>query len=233
MIRLNLKNMKLREDHYIDIHTHNPSESKNVITVQNKFVENIIMDNEPMNTLFSFGLHPWHIGNKSELAIMTLKEVVKLDEVIAVGEIGLDKNIDFPLEKQIEFFDQQILIAKSVNKPVIVHCVKSYSDIIKIKKELAEEMPWIIHGFNSSKETAEQLIKHNCYLSFGHLLLTENSTSSKVLSEIDINRIFFETDESEYSIIDIYKKASQLLSVSEEKLRNVIITNFERCFGIG
>ena len=69
---------------------------------------------------------------------------------------GLDKlcKIDFNLQEQL--FEKQLVISKITGKPVIIHCVKAYREIINYRKKYPDQ-PWIVHRFNASEELSEEL----------------------------------------------------------------------------
>jgi len=154
------------------------------------------------------------------------------ERVLAVGEAGLDKSIDTPLSVQKQAFEQQVEIAENVNKPLIIHCVRAYSEILYYRKNSNQNIPWIFHWFNSSVQTANDLIGKNCYLSFGHMLFNENSKAFKSFLSVPPENIFFETDDAGYSIVEIYNQASLLKKMPVEELKKRICTNFKNCFGI-
>lgn len=82
---------------------------------------------------------------------------------MAIGEVGLDKVTSTPFDLQMNILQKQLELAKKYDKPVIIHCVKAYSDLIKIKKRDFKMQVWIFHGFNTSWQVAEQLLQMHCY----------------------------------------------------------------------
>ena len=77
-------------------------------------------------TIETAGIHPWHahIGDLSEVTR-------RAPEVDAIGEIGLDYACDVPRETQMEVFRAQLAIAERFKRPVVLHCVRAFEDIIK------------------------------------------------------------------------------------------------------
>lgn len=113
---------------------------------------------------------------------------------------------------------------------MILHCVKAYADIQGIRKAGNYKMPWILHGFNANKQTADQLIKMNFYLSFGKALLDSESKAAQTFPLIPIKNIFLETDDSDISIKDLYETAAQLRKMTVEALKSKIAENARQCF---
>ncbi len=209
---------------YINIHTHYKSNEKNHVTVYNKNISEENID----NSYFSSGIHPWfiHQNNLSE-NLTLLKQDLSKKKCIALGECGLDKIIktDFNLQKDV--FKQQLKLNKTHNKPVIIHCVKAYQELIEIKKEY--HFTYILHGFNKNQQTAQMLLDNGFYLSFGKHL-TEKESLQQVFLNTPVNRIFLETDNTTISIENIYKKASEIKKIPLESLLLAIEKNFETIF---
>ena len=81
-------------------------------------------------------MHPWHLDKDSASENLDLiKTIASIDKVLAIGEIGLDRAVSTPLNIQEQFFTKQIAIAESVNKPIIIHCVRCFAELISIKKK--------------------------------------------------------------------------------------------------
>jgi TatD DNase family protein len=179
---------------------------------------------------FSIGIHPWYIDqDRLKTDLITIENQLANPKVLAIGECGLDKRIDIPFDLQITVFKEQLLLAQTHQKPVIIHCVNAYQEVIKIKQELQINVPFIIHGFSKSLELANLLLKNDCYLSFGkYLILNENL--GEVLNHIPLNQCFLETDNTSFTIEDIYKKTSDLTKKTIPELEIIFKSNFEKVF---
>ena len=215
---------------YLDIHTHTVKKTDSVLNV---FIQNLNVSQKYTGKISS-GLHPWHINNINiEFELTKLEQYAEKGFLTAIGETGLDKISETDYELQKEVFLKHIYIAEKYSFPLIIHCVKSYNEIIEIKKKIKPVNPWIFHGFNKNSLIAKELIKHNCFLSFGEAILRNNSKTNESLKEIPLDRVFFETDESESEIKEIYETASKILNIGTDKLRLKIAENFNRCFEKG
>lgn len=210
----------------INLHTHKFVTSETEIHITNQYPSTF--DNSA--TYFSIGIHPWKINETSisdELQIIASKILDK--NCLAIGECGLDKRIDTPINTQITVFEQQLLVAQKVQKPVIVHCVAAFQELIEIKNRLNITVPIVVHGFSKNQQQAQQLLDQNFYLSLGkHLILNDSFTD--VLATIPLNRLFLETDSSDFLITDIYQKVSKSLSISNNDLIQKIFSNFKTVF---
>jgi TatD DNase family protein len=215
---------------FVDIHSHHSTVESNVARIENIFAHQISKKTGSQN-LFSVGLHPWHIGNHDiDQVISQMVPFVSSANVIAIGECGLDKTIDTPLDLQKKIFEIQIKLSEELKKAMIIHCVGAYSEILQMRKKYKASMPWILHGYNSSVHMATQLLRRNCMLSFGKNVFNRGSKGYKVLAAIPAQSFFLETDDHQYSIEDIYNKAALLRGLSLEELKLQMLYNFNKIF---
>lgn len=215
---------------YYNIHTHLLPEEPDVVSVQNLIIKEessyiSSLDRAGGNLFFSAGIHPWYIRD-IENQLASLQQIVLHPKVIAVGEAGLDKRTSAPFSLQQKVFLAQAAIAEQTNKPLIIHCVKSWNELIVLKKKLAPVVPWIIHGFRGNAVLSRQLIDQGFYLSFSELF-----NPGTLRLEI-LDYIFFETDEQKTSIHAVYHTVSSHLNIEIESLAFRISSNVERVFSI-
>jgi TatD DNase family protein len=210
---------------FIDIHTHADSNSNSVISILNCYPTSI-----DFSVPFSIGIHPWFINQKTvEQDIHFIKEQLQHKNCYAVGECGLDKLSEIDFSIQLTFFKEQIELSEDLKKPLIIHCVKSFQEILHIKKEIKPKQRWIIHGFNKSNQIASELLKNGCFLSFGKLLLTSPKLQ-EVFSNTPLDKVFLETDDSEINILAIYEKAATIRNIEVKELQKNIHQNFNKIF---
>lgn len=211
---------------FINLHTHQFSNLSDVMEVVNQYPWEF--DASVPN--YSIGIHPWYIDeNRLETDLEIIKEKLQLTDCLALGECGLDKRIEIPLDLQISVFKQQLEIVKLTNKPVVLHCVAAYDEVIAIKKEMKIENPMIIHGFSKNEQVAQSLLINGFYLSFGKYLL-RNPDLEKVFIFAPENQILLETDTIEESIYQVYEKAAAIKGISVEEMKAIVFTNFSRIF---
>ena len=219
----------MHETPFIDIHTHHSYPKEGVRSIVNYFPEQITLEDH-FDTYISLGLHPWHLDKDSaDENFETLTTFASNDKVLAIGEIGLDRTVATPLNIQESYFTKQIAIAESLNKPIIIHCVRCYPELLSLKKEVKASTPWLIHGFRNNSQIAKDLLQQNFYISFGEALLFDQKIQD-VFVEMPINQIFLETDESHYSISEIYNKAAQLKSIQLTELKKDLWDSFKAVF---
>lgn len=177
------------------------------------------------------GLHPWHVHKENwERKISIIDQALLRPNVIAVGETGLDKAVDIHYGLQQKAFMAQIGLAEAHRKPMIIHCVRSYSEILAYRKRADQSLPWIFHWFNAHQQTASALMSKNCYLSFGPMLFQEQSKAFSIFQWVPPGRIFLETDDAGFSIREVYTRAAALRNMPLDDLKAQIMDNFNRCF---
>ena len=211
---------------FINLHTHTFSNLSDVIEVVNQYP----WEFDASIPNYSIGIHPWYIDeNRLETDLKIIKQKLQLDECLALGECGLDKRIEIPLDLQISVFKQQLELVKETQKPIVLHCVAAYDEVISIKKEMKIENPMIIHGFSKNEKVAQSLLKNGFYLSFGKYLL-RNPDLEKVFTFAPENQILLETDTIEESIYQVYEKAAAIKGISVEEIKAIVFTNFSTIF---
>ena len=211
---------------FINLHTHKFSNLSDLIEVVNQYP----WEFDASIPNYSIGIHPWYIEKSLlESNLEIIKEKLQLSECLALGECGLDKRIEIPLELQISVFKKQLEIVKQTNKPVVLHCVAAYDEMIAIKKEMKIENPMIIHGFSKNEQVAQSLLKNGFYLSFGKYLL-RNPDLEKVFTFAPENQILLETDTIEETIYQVYEKAAAIKGISVQQMKAIVFSNFSKIF---
>lgn len=213
--------------HEIDIHTHQ-FKSGHFIQVINTFAQDLPFPDD--EKLFSAGIHPWHLGLvDADKCLHSIELAMSQKNLFAVGECGLDRTIDTDFSLQEHYFRKQVKIAEKYSKPLIIHCVRAFPELIRLKKDSKSPVPWIIHGFHGNQQSALQLVRHNFYFSAGEALLTDQ-LKKDILKLIPADRLFLETDDRETSISEIYLHASQILKIGTDELSEAILKNFKNFF---
>lgn len=183
----------------IDIHTHRPSSAVTLTTV---------------------GLHPWQAATG---VIPSEAEILSAD---AVGEIGLDKACEVDFEQQRAVFEAQLRLAEQYKKPVVVHCVRAFEEVISALEKCTLKAV-IFHGFIGSREQAARAVKKGYYLSFG--ARTERSKKTiEALRATPLDRLFVETDEADTPIAEMYALVARLRNTEIKELEEATSRNYER-----
>lgn len=203
---------------FIDIHTHRFSQNEEVIAVKSISLGNDDLPNLQQNQPLAVGLHPWYAKLENlDKQLADLTKITKEDKVWFIGECGLDSLRGEKMSNQLEVLEAQILLAQQLQKPVILHCVKAFDELIALKKKLHITTPMVVHGFNKSHQLGQQLLNLGFQLSFGKAILNPNSAAAKLLTQIP--HFFLETDDSDVEIEEIYTAAANLKKCSIDQLK--------------
>lgn len=221
--------MSPSENHFINIHSHRKPLSADEWVLRNAFH---VSDKDKVSKLkyaVSVGLHPWFVTRNYENQIEFLANALANDNVLAIGEIGLDRVINVDLELQKQVFEAQLKLSVQHSKPIIIHAVKTYPDLIPYLKNYP--ITFILHQYRGNVQQTEQFLKHpNVFFSFGKDLIKKPEKVVTSINEIPLNKIFLETDVANYNIRDIYQAAAQLKEISVAELKRMIYQNFATIF---
>jgi TatD DNase family protein len=178
----------------------------------------------------TFGIHPWHLKKETvEVLIAKVKNAARSPNLVAIGEAGFDKLRGPETEVQVKAFEEQVLISEEIKKPMFIHCVRAWDDLLPAHKRLRPKMPWLIHGFRGKPELAQQLIAKGMYLSFWFDFVIR-AESSGLLRSLPRERIFLETDGADVDIRTIYGKVAADLDLHVDDLKAVVMKNYNEFF---
>jgi TatD DNase family protein len=217
---------------YIDIHTHGSDPVAGIYAIENLMAHE---GRAPADIPFqpcTFGIHPWHLNIASaERLIAGVKSVVSSPNLVAVGEAGFDKLRGPAIDLQEKIFREQVLISEEVGKPLFIHCVRAWDELLPLHKKMRPKMPWLIHGFRGNTELADQLLAKGMYLSFWFDFVLKPE-SAKLLKNVPKDRILLETDGAEADIRIIYEKVAGDLDMSVGDLKSLILKNMNTFFDV-
>jgi TatD DNase family protein len=201
---------------FFNFHTHKFTNQVDVLELVNQYPQEF----DDAIPFYSIGIHPWYIvGDRVEADLGIIESKLQEKNCLALGECGLDKRIEISMELQQTVFEKQLLLAQKYNKPVVIHCVAAFQEVIDTKKRLKISVPMIIHGFSKKEQLAKQLLDNGFYISFGKYLL-RNPELESVFTSIPNNRFFLETDTVEETISEVYTLAA--------KYKNIIVTEIQK-----
>jgi len=210
---------------YINIHGHRQANNIQEWVMMNLMAKDYPPD-DIENGYYSVGFHPYNVGKVDEVdTINKVKLSTENLNVFAIGEVGLDKSIEAPMEDQMRIFKSQIAIAEFADLPVILHVVRAFNEIVEFMKVHQPVVPMIIHGYNGSPQMAKTLIKAGFLLSFGEAIAKDHSRIVESLVEVPVEKLFLETDEGDLDIREIYHFAAEVKGISMDHLRIQIFEN--------
>ena len=201
---------------FFDFHHHDADRKSGIY--------NLNFNEEIPEIFFSAGIHPKSLSDGLEKQLIWLQEISVAENCVAIGECGLDGLIDVDEESQEKAFLAQIEIANSVKKPLIIHCVKRFSQLLKFRK--MSKVPMIVHGFNKRKTIGDDLLKNGLCLSFGKSVLY-NVNLQDFVKHLPIEKLFLETDSADFEIKELYQKVADLKNMRLEDLSEKIKNNLQ------
>jgi len=212
---------------YIDIHTHSGTAPfPGIFSVVSLMAHEKIEPVPVRGIAYTFGIHPWYLtGTVHDRQMEDVRKAAGNNLVIAIGEAGFDRIKGPDKELQGRTFEEQIAVAEEHNKPVVIHCVRAWEELLGSHRRLKPVKPWLIHGFRGNKVLAAQLISKGMYLSFWFDFIIR-AEASELIRNIPKERIFLETDGSGTDIREIYKKVSSDLDLNVDRLKKIIYGNF-------
>lgn len=213
-------------ENWINVHTHKAGAGINIVDPCIAWPEN-----RGIGTVFySMGIHPVFIDQNSGERLTEIEKAIQEKQIVAVGEAGVDRNATTPVEVQTDFFRRQADLAAKYDLPLIIHGVRAIPEIIGVYKKCPAHQKWIMHGFNNRREILQDLLHHGFYISAGRHVMKEESHIYQLLPEIPPDRLFIETDNSDFSISEIYQQVARCRGISVEELQQIVRLNFERVF---
>lgn len=210
---------------FIDIHTHNEDRDLSTFRILNRIVGT---DEVNRDIVCTAGIHPWHIASDPTTQWELLQSLSDSPLVIGIGECGLDKLCPTDWDLQVDIFERQIRLANERDKPLIIHSVRAYQEIVQKLKEQKARVPIVFHGFNKKITLGEQLLAQGYYLSFGADILY--GAQDDLIQRIPMNRLFLETDTKTTAIVDIFSYFCAARKISMSALKQQMADNLERVF---
>lgn len=189
---------------YIDAHTHH-SDRCNPFAVRNLNLGEI--DNflkTDINEFCSAGIHPWEVHLHSTEILRKIEQALADPRIKTVGECGLDRNSKATIKEQLYFFERQVQLSETFAKPLIIHCVAAYNELINLRTKLKPTQNWVVHGFRGKPQLAKQLLNAGFAISYGEHFNAES------VAVTPLDKLCIETDESEMPIEEIYKKIATI-----------------------
>ena len=203
----------------IDIHTHHAENGATAI-VNYSLSDHAVWHPDQY---YSVGIHPWQ-ATEGDALWHELETLCTLPQVVAIGEVGLDKLADGFPDVQIPLFCRQVALSERLKLPLLIHCVKAADELLAVRRQFRPHMAWIWHGFRGKPQQAAQLLRAGFYLSFGERY------SEDTLRAVPVERLLLETDESAIPVEELLQRAAHVRQTDVETLRNALLQNVQHLF---
>lgn len=151
----------------------------------------------------ALGIHPYFLADFDMSHIQILEDYLATEKsIVAVGEFGLDKMVNYPFEQQLHICKQQLLLAKRYDLPVILHCRKAHNELIQLLQQVGLSRGGVIHGFSGSTQLGMQYIKLGFKLGIGGVITYPRAAKTrKAVSELPLSSLLLETDSPDMPIM--------------------------------
>lgn len=215
-----------KDDQFLDFHTHRRCYEDRGDVME---IVSVHLGKERNRKYFTIGLHPWWTeAIVSEAQIQRLTSLLSEATCLGMGEMGLDNLKGPSIRVQMDILRSQLSIAQVLNKPVIIHCVRAYDQLIQIKKEFPSIKKWCVHGYGRHSILARQLIDQGFYLS---LMPTVSAKYINWFESLPLDKLFLETDSMPNTdILDVYRNVSALTGISVFDLKSQMNSNAREFF---
>jgi TatD DNase family protein len=200
----------------------------------------------PVERFACFGVHPHEAALYDDALELRLRELLKHDNVVALGECGLDFYYNYsPQDVQIAALGKQLALAKEVKLPVVIHCRDAYTQLAEILSEFDLPERGMIHCFTGTREEMKPLLDLGFFISFSGIVTFRKATELQECAKFaPVDRILIETDapflapvphrgkRNEPSfVVETARIVAALRSLPEETFSTAIYSNFENLFG--
>jgi len=175
----------------------------------------------------SFGIHPWRAGDEKSHSFEEFKSnyATRFEEAEIIGECGLDKACTTDWLSQRRLFEWQIRIADELAKPMVIHCVRAFNELLELRRN-HKGHPWVVHGFTGSTQLAQQLFRAGILVSYGAALLDERRNKVRECLRNNPYPFLLETDDSPCGIEAVYKAAATIRKCTLQELGDTIKENY-------
>ncbi|MDC7225236.1 MAG: TatD family hydrolase [Spirochaetales bacterium] len=238
----------MTQPQYIDAHLHiSPGAELSVDSrIKTVFLNSVSSDdfitvdnNSSPSVMPYFGIHPWRVENSSQAELRVLEQQLATSPICGIGECGLDFSKKYKPGRthQTNVFSAQLQLAKTLNKPLSIHCVQAWGEMLNLLKRYSPlPSPFLLHSFYGSIEVLRQLLELGAYISLSELSLQNCEKTAAVIREIPFERILVETDllagsedfslKNHFKILrNNYKTIAELSPLSEEELIFGVLEN--------
>ncbi len=200
------------------------------------------------NIYAAIGCHPYQALKVNDEALVSLTELAKEAKVVAIGEIGLDYYRDHaPKAEQYRAFEAQLMLAKSLNLPVIIHQRAAAADTMTILRHWGaggNRPGLVLHAFSGDAAVVEDAVSLGFYMGIGGPITFKNAKDLPgVVQMMPIDKILIETDAPFLSphphrgkrneparVVLVAEKLAQLFDIAVNVLVKQITANTEALF---
>ncbi|MDP2561802.1 TatD family hydrolase [Psychrobium sp. 1_MG-2023] len=156
----------------------------------------------------ALGIHPYFLESDNKLAELIALASASRNDIVAIGEIGLDGTIEVPINEQLDVLVAQLKLAKTLELPVICHAHKAYDPLLKQLRRFKLPRAGVIHGFSGSLVQANEFIKLGFKLGLGGVITYPRAQRlASTVTALELEHFLLETDSPD---MPLYGQQGQL-----------------------
>ena len=219
------------------------------------YVVNAAVDLETAETAISYaetyphvyacaGIHPENLEGLPADYLERLSELLKHPRVLALGEIGLDYHWDIPRDVQNRVFEEQLLLARELDVPVVIHDREAHGDVMALVRKYQPK--GLMHCYSGSVEMLKEVLKLGMSISLGGTVTFKNArVPVEVAAAVPLDRLLLETDAPYLSpvpyrgkrndstnIAYTAAKIAEIRGLDAQELIDITTENAKRLYGI-
>lgn len=219
------------------------------------YVVNAAVDLETAETAISYaetyphvyacaGIHPENLEGLPENYLERLTELLKHPRVVALGEIGLDYHWDIPRDVQNRVFEEQLLLARELDVPVVIHDREAHGDVMALVRKYQPK--GLMHCYSGSVEMLKEVLKLGMSISLGGTVTFKNArVPVEVAAAVPLDRLLLETDAPYLSPVPYRGKRNdstniaytaariaEIRGMDAQELIDITTENAKRLYGI-
>jgi TatD DNase family protein len=189
------------------------------------------------------GAHPHQADQYSLQIEKNMFDFLKIKNIVAVGEVGLDFHYDFATrENQKNTFKRQIAIARELDLPLVIHSRNAEAELLKILEAEKFTLPVVFHCYTGNKHAAEEILKRGYYISVSGIITFKKADELReIVKIIPLQQLFSETDSpylspeprrgeinTPLSVIQVVEKIAALKNMDTAQINAAIAENLQR-----
>lgn len=143
------------------------------------------------------GVHPTSVKADYMNALREVKKHLDARSYIAVGEIGIDLYWDKTFRReQMLAFEQQIIWAKELGLPIVIHCRDAFPEVFEVVDKLIDEnLTGVFHSFSGGLDEAKRILDYKTFmLGINGVVTFKNTDLRETLKEVPLEKVILETD---------------------------------------
>lgn len=193
---------------------------------------------------FTAGFHPENLEDMPEDYLDGIKEYLKNEKCVAIGEIGLDYHWDIPRDLQKRVFEEQLRLAAELDVPVVIHDREAHGDTMELIRRYRPK--GLMHCFSGSVELMREVIKLGMSISLGGVVTFKNARHSvECAAEVPLDRLLLETDapymapvpfrgkrNDSRKIIYTAEKIAEIRGMTADEILDITADNARRLYNI-